>query len=1042
MNSRETQEASGKSQAPKRTLAKRIADIIPSSITKWFKNLQSSEQSSPEQSSPEQSSPDSGCLGEPEPKRRRLSEDPNKYLPTTACASTNTDSLYSQRLTQKRKSEDLLNANAIKSPEDAVNRVSFILKSSLRAEDDPKTKETYVDHNRTPGSPFYPGNTTYGGASNHLSQYTIKKRNDFIMSGRSKRIMNVFENYSSPLEEVRRISQFVSNENNNNLSTAMSNDTSKHIATRSQELHVPSIASILSLKKKPGLMASTSTARQLLASQSSATKHSPYGVYKNSDSVKQRLHNSNRKERRAPTSSLPTASTPNSLKINIGNLHNMTFTTSTAKVTNISQSPKNIEELQKENSSFQFPNAADAHSNTTENDCRVTVDSSNTNIDTTMTDDDDMCKNTPSSVMTTECRSDEEENGTEDPCVPNRTNSLLWTCEDCWIKNNMSISICVCCGGKKPQNKGDTNKTSRPADNITYATLNSKEAEVQNSQDENWECNVCLVRNDKRNSKCVCCEVEKPGTKKSPLTFNFCLPVTTQFKFGINLGNTTQQPTKDIVKEVPDTNNFSFGLPPINSVGDGLGKNVGESNERTIILEEERGADQQVFVLKSPVTVDTTYDLQTTEPSRKQNSTKVPSALPNTGQGRNTANFNMLSPIEEDLNESSNPGSTSNTQNLSSQNNTLQQNQSSNAGTFGASSFTSVPPSDTPVPPSDTPVPPSDTPVPPSDTPVPDNYLFESNSNSFPPGSSLTITSSPLLNFGSTNNQNPIIIGSTKTMNLKNFFNTKINSKNVLHFGGPSGKCESPTIDSQDNINSAADTNNGNNILGGNGSNTFVRSNEGSHSLNTDNSNLFSSVQSQPQQTGGLFRDQSQTENSSWASSTNVCSAPQGLPTNQRNQAPPLFTFGGMSSDTTSMNNLPTFRKNAHMPSPSPAFGMLPANANNSFNLGSTLLFDNQAKAISNINSTPGAAGGLFGQTSQNFTQNSSLLVETSHEMSLQPSFNFSAGQSPTPNVFNFSQQSGVLSMTGSSPQFQVGSSSAPGQARRIRKAVRRTTPR
>ncbi|XP_047511037.1 uncharacterized protein LOC125053633 isoform X2 [Pieris napi] len=166
MNSRETQEASGKSQVPNRTLAKRISAIVQ---TKLFKNLQSLEQSSP----------DSGCLGDPEPKRRRLSEDPNKYLPTTACASTNTDSLYSPRSTQKRKSEDLLNATTSKSPEDAVNRVSFNLKSSLRSEDDTKRKETYVDHNRTPGSPFYPGNTTYGGENweCHVCHVRNDKRN-------------------------------------------------------------------------------------------------------------------------------------------------------------------------------------------------------------------------------------------------------------------------------------------------------------------------------------------------------------------------------------------------------------------------------------------------------------------------------------------------------------------------------------------------------------------------------------------------------------------------------------------------------------------------------------------------------------------------------------------------------------------------------------------------------------------------------------------------------------------------------------------------
>ncbi|CAF4815851.1 unnamed protein product [Pieris macdunnoughi] len=199
----------------------------------------------------------------------------------------------------------------------------------------------------------------------------------------------------------------------------------------------------------------------------------------------------------------------------------------------MSQSANNIEELQTEDTSFQFTNAAktaNAQSNNTENE---------TVIDTSMSNDDDACKNAPSTVMSTECRSYEEKN-----------------------------------------------------------------------------------------------------------------------------------------------------------IADGLGNNLEESNEstsnkspqieqRTINLEKERVEDQMLFVLKSPVPLDTTYDLQTVaEPSRKEGSTKSPTALPNAGQEQNSANLNVLSPIVEVINECLNPST--NTNNLSApQNNTLQQNESSNAGTLG-----------------------------------------------------------------------------------------------------------------------------------------------------------------------------------------------------------------------------------------------------------------------------------------------------------------------------------------------------------------------
>ena len=48
------------------------------------------------------------------------------------------------------------------------------------------------------------------------------------------------------------------------------------VAYKTQELHVPSIASILRLKKKSRLMDTTNAARQIIASHSSASNYPTY----------------------------------------------------------------------------------------------------------------------------------------------------------------------------------------------------------------------------------------------------------------------------------------------------------------------------------------------------------------------------------------------------------------------------------------------------------------------------------------------------------------------------------------------------------------------------------------------------------------------------------------------------------------------------------------------------------------------------------------------------------------------------------------------
>lgn len=70
------------------------------------------------------------------------------------------------------------------------------------------------------GSPFYPGRTMYGGASaSYINSPNIKQRKntlvnesssaDNTVSHSTRRIMDLLEHYSSPLNEAKRIPQYV-----------------------------------------------------------------------------------------------------------------------------------------------------------------------------------------------------------------------------------------------------------------------------------------------------------------------------------------------------------------------------------------------------------------------------------------------------------------------------------------------------------------------------------------------------------------------------------------------------------------------------------------------------------------------------------------------------------------------------------------------------------------------------------------------------------------------------------------------------------------
>lgn len=88
--------------------------------------------------------------------------------------------------------------------------------------------DTFVDPKRPCfkpallGSPFYPGRTSYGGAaSQYINKPNITQRqnpqvnelhgNESTMSQSARQVMELLDEYSSPIREARRIPQYTRN---------------------------------------------------------------------------------------------------------------------------------------------------------------------------------------------------------------------------------------------------------------------------------------------------------------------------------------------------------------------------------------------------------------------------------------------------------------------------------------------------------------------------------------------------------------------------------------------------------------------------------------------------------------------------------------------------------------------------------------------------------------------------------------------------------------------------------------------------------------
>ncbi|XP_047543474.1 nuclear pore complex protein Nup153 isoform X2 [Vanessa atalanta] len=591
-----------------KNVTSKMTGFLPSTITKWFSSPSSTNTNGSvpiaesTDSSTEDEAPESPITTQPPAKRMRYSSPgtSNTYIPPeTKCTSTNTESIATYSEMQSpisrnafRPESNFVSTKLHSPSEESINETKkepffYNLDSSLNENNSVLKKrkslfninheENYVSNSTGMSlsepqfkasylsAPFYTRQAIYGRAiSAYMNEPNIKQRKDTLVTNNSnddnvaishsaRRVLDLLENYSSPLMEAKRISQFMKSSNNNTLDSSKAS-SSKGLSYKTQELHVPSIATILRLKQKSRLMDTTSAARQLMASHSSSPDFMAYPapasqsntLKETSDKlttkIKSRLTRINREEKAVYESNEPINLPTAVLQIDKDNLPKFSLgiptpklipSSSTVTATDFPNSlppavntvmaniDKKINETNVDkgentnNSSYQFSIPVNVSSETVSASsvpAKFTFGSPERTIEKTI-----------------DTKTDSALSKVHHPIIKVKTDLLPqsedWKCEDCWVSNKPDSANCVCCGGKKPIKKStkvnkctlcqvvlDKDCTSKcvNCEKTSNNTGNSKLVSIDLSQ---WKCQDCWVKNDEGVENCVCCGSKKPNSE-------------------------------------------------------------------------------------------------------------------------------------------------------------------------------------------------------------------------------------------------------------------------------------------------------------------------------------------------------------------------------------------------------------------------------------------------------------------------------------------------------------------------------------------------
>nr|CAH8869428.1 unnamed protein product [Trichobilharzia regenti] len=97
---------------------------------------------------------------------------------------------------------------------------------------------------------------------------------------------------------------------------------------------------------------------------------------------------------------------------------------------------------------------------------------------------------------------------------PDKSKSMsAWRCETCLLENIDSSVTCKGCSIPKPNLLKCTKVTCPPSISLPSTMPPTSDVHVTTKSASNWECPTCLVFNDMKEAKCVCCQTSKPPSK-------------------------------------------------------------------------------------------------------------------------------------------------------------------------------------------------------------------------------------------------------------------------------------------------------------------------------------------------------------------------------------------------------------------------------------------------------------------------------------------------------------------------------------------------
>ncbi|NXB99619.1 NU153 protein, partial [Orthonyx spaldingii] len=130
-----------------------------------------------------------------------------------------------------------------------------------------------------------------------------------------------------------------------------------------------------------------------------------------------------------------------------------------------------------------------------------------------------------------------------------------WNCSVCLVQNKAEDSKCVSCQSEKPGSSVPV--TSSSASAFSASSGGFLDLDKFKKPEGSWECEVCMVQNTAEATKCIACEIAKPGTKAelkgfgtATVSTNAAMP---SFTFGVPSSSSESSQT------LGSTGNFKFG---------------------------------------------------------------------------------------------------------------------------------------------------------------------------------------------------------------------------------------------------------------------------------------------------------------------------------------------------------------------------------------------------------------------------------------------------------------------------------------------------